>query len=217
VPYRTPADPREQRRLPLLDRIAVKTSCRASWDEMLGDDTVRFCCTCSKNVYDLTAMPAEEAEEFLAQHVAAGGPLPCARIYRRPDGRVLTSECPTGAGRRHLRRFAKVFAAGAASAALLGGGVDLATRPVLGPDVEEPEAEAFTWQSARARTMGAVMIVGELEDRTVDRYDVNAALRSDEPMTSEVEGEGPARRRYVGRDPDDEIIPATTTLVSSRL
>lgn len=119
MPYRTPSNPRTPRRLPLLERAAVKTSCEASWDEMVGDDVVRFCCTCSKNVYDLTAMDPDEAELFLAAHLETGGPLPCARIYRRADGRVLASECATGASRRHLRRFAGTVSAGLVVAALL--------------------------------------------------------------------------------------------------
>ena len=124
VPYRSPSDPREKRRLPLLDRVAIKTSCTASWDEMVGDATTRFCCTCSKNVYDLTAMHPDEAESFLAHHLDSGEALPCARIYKRRDGRVLTSECQPGQNRRHLRRLGKALAV-AATGAVLAAGVGL--------------------------------------------------------------------------------------------
>ncbi len=66
--YRQPAAP-PKTRLPLLDRVAIKTPCKASWDEMQGDDRVRFCCACTKNVYDISAMTEDEAEAFLAFHL----------------------------------------------------------------------------------------------------------------------------------------------------
>ncbi|MDB4938844.1 MAG: hypothetical protein JWP87_5816 [Labilithrix sp.] len=216
VPYRTPSNPRQPRRLPLLDRIAVKTSCTSSWDEMVGDDTERFCCRCSKHVYDLMAMDADDAEAFLAAHVAEGGPLPCARIYRRPDGRVLTSECPTGASRRHLRRVSKALAAGIAGAALAAGIVDLATRPTLGPDDDAP---AIDREPARMTRMGGSWFDDPDDHREKPGYDVNAALRSDESTRPEdiEEGSGPGRRRYVADDPDVGIVRGTTALVTDTL
>jgi len=88
---------------------------------MEGDDRVRFCCACSKNVYDLSAMSEDEAEAFLALHLDDQDA--CVRLYRRPDGRILTSDCPRGAGTRHARRVAfgvttAVCAAGAIAAAV---------------------------------------------------------------------------------------------------
>ena len=177
MPYRSSSDPRLARRLPLLDRVAVKTSCKASWDEMVGDEIARFCCTCSKNVYDLTAMHPDEAELFLEQHLAAGGPLPCARIYRRRDGRVLTSECPTGETRRHLLRLAKTLAAGAAGAALLAGSVEVATRPKLGPDVEEPESNDYGWSSSSQRMLSFETSMGELSEVVADSGRISGPLR----------------------------------------
>lgn len=213
MPYRTPSNPHAPRRLPLLERIAVKTSCSASWSDMVGDEFVRFCCTCSKNVYDLTAMDPDDAELFLAQHVAAGELLPCVRIYRRADGRVLTSECPTGASRRHLRRVAGALAAGVAGAVLLAGAADVAMRPTLGPD-DEPEA--VERDTVVRMQMGGLVLASEPHEGEPRPYDVDRALRSDEstrPEDLEPEGEGPARRRYVRDDPDDGLIRGTVSLV----
>src|SRR5690348_11198318 len=53
---------RKGRRLPLLDRIQIASPCEASWDAMNGDDRVRFCGLCEKNVYNLSAMTRDEAE-----------------------------------------------------------------------------------------------------------------------------------------------------------
>jgi hypothetical protein len=60
---------------------------------MAGDDRVRFCGECRKNVYDLRGMRREEAEGLLRER---GGDL-CVRLYRRADGTVLTEDCPVGA------------------------------------------------------------------------------------------------------------------------
>ena len=107
--YRSPAEiPRA--RLPLLDQVTIKTPCRESWDGMTGDDRMRFCARCSKNVYDLSAMTQDEAETFLATHLDDEDA--CVRLYRRPDGRVLTSECVQGARTRHARKVTAGVAAG---------------------------------------------------------------------------------------------------------
>jgi hypothetical protein len=111
--YRLPAEmPRA--RLPLLDQVTIVTPCRESWDAMTGDDRVRFCARCSKNVHDLSAMTRDEAETFLETHLDADDA--CVRLYRRPDGRVLTSECVQGARNRHARRVAVGVAAGLCAA-----------------------------------------------------------------------------------------------------
>ena len=78
---------------------------------MEGDERRRFCCTCSKDVYDLSAMTEDEAESFLAVHLDDDDL--CVRLYRRPDGRILTSDCPTGAKKRHQRQVAAAASAAA--------------------------------------------------------------------------------------------------------
>lgn len=123
--YREPAQ-RPKSRLPLLERLTKKTPCKASWNDMHGDDRVRFCCACSKNVYDVAAMSEDEAEGFLAQHF--DDQEPCVRLYRRPDGRVLTSDCPRGAHKRHVRRV--VLAVVVAACAVVAGSAALADLPV---------------------------------------------------------------------------------------
>lgn len=114
----------------MLDRLTVKTPCDASWDAMVGDDRVVHCCRCNRNVYDLDAMHPDEAEAFLEEHLAKTGSLPCSRLYRRRDGRVMTSRCPKAVDRAHRARVATSFGAVATMAlALL-----YVNRPVLGPD-----------------------------------------------------------------------------------
>jgi len=76
-----------------LDRVDVAAPCPASWDEMTGDDRTRFCDLCRKNVYNLSDMSRREAEALVR---VAGEQRTCIRFYRRPDGTVLTENCPIG-------------------------------------------------------------------------------------------------------------------------
>jgi len=98
--------------LPLLDRVAVAAPCDASWDDMVGDEKVRFCGLCEKNVYDLSAMMRDEAEAFV--RAAEGGA--CVRLARRADGRVVSGDCPVGVKKRRVR----LAIAGAIGGSLMG-------------------------------------------------------------------------------------------------
>ncbi len=66
---------------------------------MGGDDRVRFCDHCRKNVYTISALTSAEATALLE---AKQGNL-CARIYQRTDGTVLTEDCPVGVARQWRR------------------------------------------------------------------------------------------------------------------
>jgi hypothetical protein len=96
-----------------LESITVASPCEASWEEMVGDDRVRFCRRCQRNVYNLSEMSRREALELVR---LSEGRL-CARFYRREDGTVLTQDCPVGL--RAARRKLMFLLGGAAAAALL--------------------------------------------------------------------------------------------------
>jgi len=98
--------------LPMLERVRVASPCDADWNAMKGDERVRFCSGCEKNVYNLSAMPREEAEALLQERV---GNL-CVRFYQRKDGTVLTEDCPVGVKRKR-RRLAVLSVAGAGAMA----------------------------------------------------------------------------------------------------
>ena len=72
-----------------LDAIEIRTPCRVPWEGMKGDERVRFCSQCRLNVYNLSELGRREAEALLQQD---GGRV-CVRLYRRPDGTVLTRSC----------------------------------------------------------------------------------------------------------------------------
>ena len=77
---------------PPLGRIRIAAPCNAEWKWMYGNDRVRFCGQCSQNVYNLSAMTTEEAEDLIRR---TEGTL-CVRFYRRRDGSILTRNCTVG-------------------------------------------------------------------------------------------------------------------------
>jgi len=106
---------RARMRLPVLDGIRVAAPCSADWDAMTGDDRVRHCDECKLDVYNLSGMTRDEAEDLVASRI---GPL-CVRFYRRTDGTLLTADCPTGVRRRHRRRLLIASATGAVAGGAL--------------------------------------------------------------------------------------------------
>lgn len=96
-----------------LNRVVIAAPCPISWEQMPGDERVRFCSSCSKNVYNLSDMTAGEAQTFLEEN----GTSQCVRLYRRADGKVMTDNCPVGlrALRNRARMIYKLIAGAAAS------------------------------------------------------------------------------------------------------
>lgn len=105
--------------LPVLEDLRIASPCAADWDAMKGDDRVRFCGECQKNVYNLSAMSREEAQQLVA---GREGPM-CVRLAKRVDGTVVTDDCPVGVRRRRRRRLLMVGVGGGILAAggLLAG------------------------------------------------------------------------------------------------
>ena len=73
----------------LIKAIEVKTPCSESWDEMQGNDQVRFCSHCSKDVNNLSEMTRKDALRLVRR---SGGDL-CIRYINDPKtSRPLFSE-----------------------------------------------------------------------------------------------------------------------------
>jgi hypothetical protein len=102
--------------VPLLARIRVATPCHADWDEMTGDERVRHCASCKKDVFNLSDMTREQAERLI---IEKHGDL-CARYYQRTDGTILLADCSVGI---RQKRTTRVLAAGAAAMLAGTGGV----------------------------------------------------------------------------------------------
>lgn len=74
----------------ILDGICIAMPCSVDWNEMKGDNKVRLCGGCNKNVYNISAMSKEEAEELLSAPT-----LPCIQIARTDTGAIVTDQKPT--------------------------------------------------------------------------------------------------------------------------
>lgn len=71
----------------ILDRICIAMPCSMNWEDMQGNDEVRLCGGCDKNVYNVSAMSKKRAEEILSAPT-----LPCLQLQRREDGTLVTDE-----------------------------------------------------------------------------------------------------------------------------
>lgn len=134
-----------------LEDIRIAKPCRADWSRMTGDERARFCGSCHKNVYDLSQMTREDASHLIAQHE---GNL-CVRLYRRPDGTVITSDCPVG--KRETMRPMWWTVAG--FVALMASGAAVWSRPAA-PEICPAPATNSTPLVERARQwplIGAVV------------------------------------------------------------
>lgn len=103
-----------KRALPLLDQVRVASPCSASWDAMVGDEHVRFCLKCEKNVYNLSSLTRDAAEALIEKNL--GGEM-CVRFYQRADGTILTQDCPEGVTKTRRKKLALAIAGAGAMAA----------------------------------------------------------------------------------------------------
>lgn len=109
----------EERQMPTplsLQDVRVARPCPARWEEMAGDDRVRFCSACRKDVYNLSAMTEAAALELLRSRGEV-----CGLLYRRRDGTVLTADCPVGRTAFVRRATRRLLAATAGVLVALGG------------------------------------------------------------------------------------------------
>ena len=100
------------------DRIRVARPCNSSWDLMTGDGRKRHCSNCSKDVYNVEGLSRDEAMDLLME----GEGTVCMRLYRRPDGTILTADCQGSRAVVGRSRLKVVAAAAAAAVAVVGLG-----------------------------------------------------------------------------------------------
>lgn len=74
-----------------LDKVSLAKPCSQNWDEMVGDERERFCNQCSLNVYNLSSMTRDEAEEFL--QLRNDGSV-CLNFIADTNGKIITDNCP---------------------------------------------------------------------------------------------------------------------------
>jgi hypothetical protein len=141
-----------------LDNIRIAAPCSSDWNQMMGDERVRFCQQCSLNVYNLSSMTRREAEALISN---TEGRL-CVRYYRRRDGTVLTKNCPEGL-RAIKRRLSRVASAALSAVLSFFTGVSLNT---TFQSIEKAAGADITKGNAQTSQMPAVtgLAVVEIDD-----------------------------------------------------
>lgn len=138
-----------------LDEIRIASPCNARWEDMTGDERARFCGGCRKHVYNFSAMSRREVETLLREKEGRV----CGRFYQRPDGRMITADCPEGVRRKRDRlvracrtAFAAVLLFFGVRANVQAGGTNKATmgKPAM-PRTNQPP-----------QRMGQVAIMGDV-------------------------------------------------------
>lgn len=170
--------------------VRIGFQCKQRWDDMVGDDRVRACRGCDRPVFNLSEMTRAEAEAVLATR----GLTPCVRFYRRADGTVMTSDCPSGAPKRRLVVVASSLAATLAAApafaeptaesgAIAGTLTDAktgeplpgATVTVMGPKLDGPQVvitDELGFYSVGGLPAGVYVVTFYEDDATSERTGV---------------------------------------------
>jgi hypothetical protein len=107
----------------LLKQVKIASPCHADWNAMAGNEQVRFCGSCQKNVFNLSAMTQSEAATLIQE---TEGTV-CVRFYRRADGTMLTSDCPVGV-RAQQQQNRRTLAATLLASAGIGAALALSHR-----------------------------------------------------------------------------------------
>ncbi|HEY5923148.1 MAG TPA: hypothetical protein VIV11_15825 [Kofleriaceae bacterium] len=111
------AEARRRVRTRVLD-AELATPCAANWDDMKGNDRVRHCGQCKKNVYNFAALTREQIERLV--HLNEG--KLCVRFFVRADGTMVTKDCKLDIHVRKRKLVAELGAAAVAAGALAAAG-----------------------------------------------------------------------------------------------
>jgi hypothetical protein len=112
----------------------ISSPCPKSWEDLVGNDRVRYCGQCKLNVYNFADMSRAEAEAIVRK---TEGRI-CGRLYVRGDRTATSQDCP----RSGLRK--RIGAALTAGALLLLGAFGALLR-----EADAPPATAYpAWVQA---------------------------------------------------------------------
>jgi hypothetical protein len=96
-------------RTPAAGGLCIPRPCTVTWQEMTGDERLRHCERCNRDVPNLSAMTEIEANAWLA---GRRGRV-CARIDRGKDGRILFQATASSKRALHVVSGAAMFLAAA--------------------------------------------------------------------------------------------------------
>ena len=175
----------------VIDAIEVKTPCGESWHEMQGNEKVRFCSHCSKDVNNISEMTRKEALRLVRR---SEGRL-CIRYIKDPKtGRPLFSENLHKITRRATGLAAGVMTAtiSLSTAAYAQGGMraprpETDARQNVNADREKPDRQAEARSTGKISgtvtdSLGAVVVGTE-----VSLFDEKTGTKT---QTTTANGEG---------------------------
>lgn len=137
-----------------LDRLRVASPCPTSWEQMSGNERVRYCELCNLNVYNIAALTRKEATALVS---GTEGHF-CARLFRRSDGTIITRDCPVGL-RAIRRRVARVTGTVFATVVALSSAV-LGQKPTK----QENSCQQQVTISRKQSDSGASVVTGTVLD-----------------------------------------------------
>ena len=111
-------------------KITIENPCTESWEDMSGNERIRHCAQCDRNVFNIASLDAQEAVDLIRQ---TEGSI-CARVFRRPDGTVVTGSCTktqSGTNEPSVTRSAQ-FSISSLLLVILGAAALFAATPVVG-------------------------------------------------------------------------------------
>ncbi|MBI4748612.1 MAG: carboxypeptidase regulatory-like domain-containing protein [Acidobacteria bacterium] len=165
--------------LNILSQIQVKSPCTEDWNEMVGNDEVRFCSHCSKHVHNLSAMTRREAEELVLR---SSGNL-CIRYIRRPEDQQIVT-LPDWMDRPALRGLVLPVAAGVMAVALNTAPSLAQNSPSAKPAIQvtDPARGKSSFQAAEVKA--ELSLEGIVKD-TTGAVLAGATVKCTNPMTGE--------------------------------
>lgn len=122
-----------------IDSVRVASPCSEDWDEMTGNDRVRFCSHCAKDVNNLSEMTRKEATRLVR---ASGGNL-CIRYIQDPKTkRPVFAEQLLQITRRTPQLAAGVMTASMSLSTITYAQGGVSPLPVTEPAIECPDKPA---------------------------------------------------------------------------
>lgn len=137
----------------ILGNVRVAAPCKASWERMEGDARVRHCEACKHSVYNLSGMTRSEAEALVSQ---SEGRL-CVRFYRRPDGTMLTQNCPVGTMAIRKRMATTLACTSVLFLTLYSYASNLARRTVAEPTANKTEPMTAYEQARQVEALRRIL------------------------------------------------------------
>lgn len=74
-----------------VQNVVIQSPCSVNWNDMDGDQMVRFCGQCKKNVHNLSTLPPKEVASVLQKRKIEPT---CVIMRRNSSGQVVFDNCP---------------------------------------------------------------------------------------------------------------------------